>query len=514
LLFVSSEYSSITVIPPNSDKFIEVIVSTTDIGIFTGDNSTLVGSVSDVARLINTRGHIKSYARMIVFLALGGVFLDAYDLTTLSYGIDDVVRDFGLTPTITGVVTSSIMVGTIFGNLLGGWLTDKYGRYSIFMADMLFFVISAIVGGLSPNVWVLIGARFLMPVAMAYLAEFSKFAGKGNKAARLAAWCPMWYAASSACFFLIFGLYFLLPKEHIDWLWRASLLFSAVPALLIIAVRRKFMNESPLWAANQGDLTAAVRILRDSYGINAHEDTSATPAPVAAKSDKVSFRVLFEKPYRERTIVAGVMNVCIAFEYTAIAFFLPSILAQFLGAGVFETISASLGLNALFAFTGGLLGMRLAWKYPSRHVAIAGFALQFVALVSLALIGRPEAAAGIIFAILMLVLWLFAEGFGPGAQLMIYPALSYPTSIRATGVGFSRSLSGIGSALALFILPILKAALGTNMFWAITPFAFVPIIFLLAVRYEPTRQDIDDQTTETADQAVVETARDPVAEQR
>ncbi len=82
------------------------------------------------------------------------------------------------------------------------------------------------------------------------------------------------------------------------------------------------------------------------------------------------------------------MNICISFEYTAIAFFLPSILAQFLGAGVFETISASLGLNALFAFTGGLLGMHLAWKYPSRHVAIAGFALQFVALIVLALVGN------------------------------------------------------------------------------------------------------------------------------
>lgn len=41
---------------------------------------------------------------------------------------------------------------------------------------------------------------------------------------------------------------------------------------------------------------------------------------------------------------------------------------------------------------------------------------------------------------------------------MIYPALSYPTAIRATGVGFSRALSGIGSALALFILPLLQAS--------------------------------------------------------
>lgn len=99
---------------------------------------------------------------------------------------------------------------------------------------------------------------------------------------------------------------------------------------------------------------------------------------------------------------------------------------------------------------------------------------------------------GIVFAVLMLGLWLFAEGFGPGAQLMVYPALSYPTSIRATGVGFSRALSGIGSALALFILPILQAALGTNMFWVVSLAAIIPIFFLLAVRHEPTRHDIDD----------------------
>ncbi len=143
-----------------------------------GIASVPVSSVGDVARLINSGKEQAKYARMIVFLALGGVFLDAYDLTTLSYGIDDVVREFQLSPLLTGLVTSSIMVGTIVGNIIGGWLTDKYGRYSVFMADMFFFVISAIAAGLAPNVWVLIGARFLMgigvgidlPVAMSYLA--------------------------------------------------------------------------------------------------------------------------------------------------------------------------------------------------------------------------------------------------------------------------------------------------------------------------------------------------------
>lgn len=68
-------------------------------------------------------------------------------------------------------------------------MTDKYGRYSVFMADMLFFVVSAIAAGLAPNVWVLIGARFLMgigvgidlPVAMSYLAEFSRLPAKATR---------------------------------------------------------------------------------------------------------------------------------------------------------------------------------------------------------------------------------------------------------------------------------------------------------------------------------------------
>ncbi|EPM0577517.1 glycerate kinase [Klebsiella pneumoniae] len=122
-----------------------------------GIASVPVSSVGDVARLINSGKEQAKYARMIVFLALGGVFLDAYDLTTLSYGIDDVVREFQLSPLLTGLVTSSIMVGTIVGNIIGGWLTDKYGRYSVFMADMFFFVISAIAAGLAQA----LGAKLL-----------------------------------------------------------------------------------------------------------------------------------------------------------------------------------------------------------------------------------------------------------------------------------------------------------------------------------------------------------------
>ncbi len=141
--------------------------------------STPIRTASDVSRLINASGARANHPRVIVLLALGGVFLAAYDLTTLSYGIEDVTREFGLTPALSGLVSASIMIGTILGSLLGGWFTDKVGRYRVFMADMLCFVVAAIVAGLAPNVEVLIAARFVMglgvgidlPVAVTLLAR-------------------------------------------------------------------------------------------------------------------------------------------------------------------------------------------------------------------------------------------------------------------------------------------------------------------------------------------------------
>ncbi|MCP5688151.1 MFS transporter, partial [Klebsiella pneumoniae] len=68
---------------------------------------------------------------------------------------------------------------------------------------------------------------------------------------------------------LVLALYFLLPPEHSNWLWRASLIFGAVPALLIIFIRGKYLTESPIWLANQGDLKGAAQVLQESYAINA-----------------------------------------------------------------------------------------------------------------------------------------------------------------------------------------------------------------------------------------------------
>src|SRR5690606_9964001 len=120
-------------------------------------NGYSIQQPEDVSQLISKYAG-QGKTNKVIWLALIGVFIDAYDLTTLSFGIEQVISDFSLTPMMTGVVASSIIVGTIFGNLLGGWLTDKIGCYRVFMADMVLVLIVTSVDGFPRSVWVLIAA--------------------------------------------------------------------------------------------------------------------------------------------------------------------------------------------------------------------------------------------------------------------------------------------------------------------------------------------------------------------
>ncbi len=235
------------------------------------------------------------------------------------------------------------------------------------MADMLFC------GGrdrlrAGPNEYVLTGARFVMglgvgidlPVAMAFLSEFSKLKGPGNKAASVAMWCPTWYAAISISYLLVLLFYAVLPESHSDWLWRLILGFGAVPALVIIAIRSRYMSESPVWAANQGNLRDAAAILRKAYNINAHvaQDALDNPTPVVKSAVEQLFPSV-PGVYLRRTTLATLLSVVSSFAYNAVAFGLPVIISSFFVQSMLTTIVISLALNLLFAFVGGLLAVRL-----------------------------------------------------------------------------------------------------------------------------------------------------------
>lgn len=372
------------------------------------EQTVTISSATDVNRILATRGSQGTKTTAVVILALGGIFMDAYDFSSIAFGITAIKEQFGLDGFMTGLVNASIMIGAVVGAVSGGYLVDRFGRYRLFMADMVFFVVAALGCAFAPEVWSLIAFRFLMgigvgldiPVAMAFLAEFSKLRGRGNRSQRVNAWSPAWYFATGTGYLIVLAGFLLLPAGQQEHLWRIVVGFGAVPALLVLLVRRRYMAESPQWLADQGDLKGAVEVLRSHHGIDAVLDAAPAKAPVA-RPGWAGFRELFSPRYRLRTVAALCVSVFSTFGYNAVAYGTPLIITTLFQQGPLVTILSSLVVNLVFGLLGGLLGMSVVNTFGSRKVTLVGFVIQAAALVTLAIIGVPQSGL-VIVAVAML----------------------------------------------------------------------------------------------------------------
>ena len=463
----------------------------------------VIRSPRDVTRLVNSGQVEHRNAKAILFIALGGIFIDAYDFTSISFGLPDITDQFGLSAFQVGVVGSSIMVGALVGALAGGYLTDKLGRYQIFMADMLFFVVAAIGSGLSPNAEILTVFRFLMgvgigmdfPVALAFIAEYSARSAKGG---RVSLWQPMWYAATSSTFLVLLVLYAVVPAED---LWRWVIGLGAVPALAVMLVRRRYMDESPTWAANRGDLELAADILNRGYDTGSARvvvaDDAERDATTHAAVTPRSLAKVWTPKYRGRTIQAGVVSACQSMEYYAVGFGIPAIIAGILDKGRLDTILGSLVFNGVFGITGGFAGVRLAGRIGVWRLATSGFAATLSVTVLLALLGKPHGTAAIVGVGLLLGLFVFFHAYGPGAQGGVLCTLSYPTSLRGIGSGFGHAIDRFGSITSLLVFPLLSTAYATGAYWFVALAPLLGLVTLLVVRYDPSAHDVDEEDFET-----------------
>ncbi|MET7517599.1 hypothetical protein ABZS88_29735 [Streptomyces sp. NPDC005480] len=106
--------------------------------------------------------------------------------------------------------------------------------------------------------------------------------------------------------------------------------------------------------------------------------------------------------------------------------------------GIFLDAYDLSSLNLVFALTGGLLGIRWASTRGAWPMMTLGFAIQFAAITVLGLIGDPSGTAVVTAGILMLGAFMFAQGFGPGAHIMSYASLGFPTSMRGVSIGSTR----------------------------------------------------------------------------
>lgn len=449
--------------------------------------SVVLRSPKDVRNFIDTQPQARN-SILIVLIALGGVFVDAYDFTSLGIGVVQLKSQFHLSPIEVGSVTAMMAFGAFVGALWGGYFTDKVGRFKMFLLDLIFLVVAAIGAALSVNLLMLLAFRFLMglgvgldfPVALSFIAEFVNERRKGGS---VNLWQVMWYVAASCTGLVVLPFY--LAGAGTD-LWRIAVGFGAVPAFIILLLRTKYMNESAQWAAHNVGLEEAGRIIERTYGVSVKvvKDTiqSAKSAP------NLNFREIFSSEYMTRTVLVSIICATQSMEYFAIGFNLPAISSKIFGSDFIFAILGAIVFN-LSGILGGAVGVKVTWTVGVRRMAIIGYSLVIAALVLLYLGGHHLSLTE---TALLIGLFIFGHSFGPGAQGMTMATLSYPTTIRGVGTGWGQSMVRVGSIMGFYFFPVLVAAIGLRSMMLVLVLApLLGLIAALLIKWEPVGQSLD-----------------------
>lgn len=191
---------------------------------------------------------LDSTQRHTVLASFLGWTLDAFDYFLLTFVIVTVAKEFEVATTQVIYALFLTLAARPLGALLFGRLADRFGRRPILMLDVVLFSVFELATAFATSLTMLLVLRFLFGVAMggewgigASLAmESIPAKARGAVSGLLQSGYP--------CGFFLAALANWLLVDHIGW--RGLFVVGAIPALLVLYIRRK-VPESTVWQAGQ-----------------------------------------------------------------------------------------------------------------------------------------------------------------------------------------------------------------------------------------------------------------------
>ncbi|WP_374412075.1 MFS transporter [Novosphingobium colocasiae] len=116
---------------------------------------------SEVERRING-STIGSQQFRVFFLCLSIGVLDGYDLSNMALAVPLVARDWGVESGHFGAALAAVMVGVAAGNIVLGWLGDRFGRRPVLILSSAAMGVFSLLTMTATDVTVLTIWRFLL----------------------------------------------------------------------------------------------------------------------------------------------------------------------------------------------------------------------------------------------------------------------------------------------------------------------------------------------------------------
>jgi putative MFS transporter len=415
-------------------------------------------------------------------LAAAGKFFEGFVVFMTGVALPLITREFNMGATQNGFVGAASLFGILIGALFLGGLSDRFGRKSMFIAEMIIFTAFLALLVICTNFGSLVICLFGLglalgcdyPTAHMIISESIPSASRGKLVLAAFAFQAIGALGGTAVGYAVLAT----VPDLTAWRWMYAT--ALIPALLV-TIGRFYVVESANWlfarGATEQAQAAAHRLLarKPQYPQNIVLSPPPGTGAEATAQKRASFLDLFKKRYIRATILASVPWFLQDLGTYGIGIFTPTILTAAIGSSaahvrslsdvIANDIVAAKGAALITALliVGIIFAVLLADKVGRIKLQIIGFfgcALGLL-LASLSVDFEGSAKVAVIFAGFML--FNFMTNLGPNAQTYLLAGEVFPTAIRGQGAGFAAAFAKIGAVATAFLFPVLLVAIGTRL---------------------------------------------------
>jgi len=390
-----------------------------------------------------TSFHIKVYT-----LCLLVIILDGFDLVVIGVTLPKIAQYLHASPTALGLAVGAGQMGPLIGAMMIGMLSDRWGRKkSLFISALIFglFTMLTTTVGSVPQLALFrflagIGLGGAIPNALALGCEYAP----SHRRAFITG--MMWAGMPLGSVIAAFAAAWLLPHHG----WQSLFWVGGIPPIVVGLMVAMFLPESLAFLVRQGKDKLAIRkiISRISPAMAGEQETEFYSNE--KKLSGVPVKHLFTEGRAFTTIAVWMLFFLSFYLLWVMLSWTPTLLRN-AGASIrqYSVAYAFLNLGSLIA---SLIIGRLMDKFDVYHVLEIWFVLAFI---TVSIFGLGSHNPFMVVAILAGITGLFVNGGNTG--LMALGTISYPTSIRGSGIGWAYGVGKVGSMLGPVVGGVLLA---------------------------------------------------------
>jgi MFS transporter, AAHS family, 4-hydroxybenzoate transporter len=378
------------------------------------------------------------------------LFLDGFDTQAIGFVAPALAREWGVTKVALGPVFSAGLFGLMIGALLLGPLADRVGRKKIIIVSTVAFGLGALVTTLVQDVSSLIVIRFLtglglggaMPNAIALTSEFNPRRRRATMV--MIMFCG--FSVGAALGGLLAAA--LIPQFG----WRSVFVVGGVAPLLLAPILAVKLPESVRFLALTRGFdgrVAQLLLLVNPGAVFAPATRFVVDEP---KLSGIPVKHLFTSGRTVPTLLLWVVFFMSLLDLYFLSNWLPTVLND-LGA----SLSQAAVIGSMLQI-GGVVGTVALGSVIDRFSFRALALVYFAAVFAVGAIGQLGHSA------VFVTVAIFAAGFCIVGGQIAANALAagyYPTSVRATGVGWALGIGRVGAIVG----PLIGGAL-LDMKWS------------------------------------------------